>query len=297
MDSKITKFINEITRQICDPKTGIPCKFNPKPKTLNDWVNCLNYSIGWVNIGLEDKMVPYLLQLKIGEVISSEPFNICVYKCGFANKEICNFLKLDSGNCNYRVIMNYSSFSKLLNIIKQNKSNEYKRIFDESLKKTFSNVNSKTFWVSLLINDIIANYLFKNNLGEVITKEVDSKCFLKSNKNESVSWDKNEMETDIENTYDINNNVEKKYLENDIENQIISSSSDMKEVIDDSEKENNFEEEPLYRLVMNNKSLLYLIEYACRLNNNTDKNVNVYELLGGNNVTDDFLNIFGRLKL
>ena len=105
------------------------------------------------------------------------------------------------------------------------------------------------------------------------------------------------METDIENTYDINNNFEKKYLENDIENQIISSSSDMKEVIDDSEKENNFEEEPLYRLVMNNKSLLYLIEYACRLNNNTNKNVNVYELLGGNNVTDDFLNIFGRLKL
>lgn len=270
------KFINEITRQLCDPKNGLPPKFDPPPKTLDDWVKCLNYSTGWVNIGLDDAMVPYFRKLDIGEVISSEPFNMSIYKYGFVSNEIYRFLKIDNLDNNYRVIMNYWSFKKLLNIIINGKSNEYKRMFKDSLNKSFNNINKNTFWVNLLINDITSNYLFKNNVGEVIIKEVDSKHYLKSKNKESVKWDDNKMDTDVENTYDI-------------ENPKIISDEDFDIELQD--------EEPFNRLVMNNKTLLKLIQYACKLNNNTDNNINVFNLMGGYKKEENFLSIFRKLKI
>lgn len=270
------KFINEITRQLCDPKNGLPPKFDPPPKTLGDWVKCLNYSMGWVNIGLDSAMVPYFRKLEIGEIISSEPFNMSIYKNGFASNEIYKFLKLDSLDCNYNVIMNYKSFKKFLSVITNEKSNEYKRMFIESLNKIFKKTDPYTFWIKLPINDITANYLFKNNLGEVIVKSVDSKYYLKSKNNESVKWDNDKMDTDIENTYDV-------------ENPKTNSDEDFDIKLQD--------DEPFNRLVMNNKTLLKLIQYACKLNNNTYNNINVFNLMGGDKKEEDFLSIFGKLKI
>ena len=50
-----------------------------------------------------------------------------------------------------------------------------------------------------------------------------------------------------------------------------------------------------YRLVMNNMTLLKLINYACLISNNTNDNTNVYELMGGDE--GDYEGLFGNLQI
>jgi hypothetical protein len=280
MDIKINKrFVNEIIRQICHPKTGISRHFYPKPSKLSEWIKCLNNTFGWVNIGINDKMETLFRKLNIGEVISTETFNMNLYKNGFATNEICKFLQLNSSETKYRSMMNYKSFTKLINIILTGKSNEYRRIFNESFNKIFTNIHPRIFWLNILINDVVANFLFKNKIGEVIVKDTD-------------------MESDSESSsVELNDNMDCSDYNFDIEN---PNTNDMDEKIYnrkiDIEKDSENQLDNIYfRLVMNNKTLLNFIEYGCQINNIKDTNTNIFEAMGGND--DDLLNIFGRMKI
>ena len=77
----------------------------------------------------------------------------------------------------------------------------------------------------------------------------------------------------------------KSYL-SDIENKTEITTDDYTEIYN----------EPIspYRLVMNNFTLLTLINYACSISNNTNDNTNIYELMGGDD--DEFTSLFGNLQ-
>ena len=156
MNYNTQPFIREILRQLCHPIKGISKNMTPTPITMYDWNRCLSSLYGWVNIEINEKMATNLHQIKIGQVIPDGPANMDIYISSFATSEIgkllgfnvCNFptieleklLESEKKGKNYRAIMNYSSFSKLISILLNSQSNEYITKFNTSLCRKFGEI-------------------------------------------------------------------------------------------------------------------------------------------------------------
>ena len=324
--NKHLMFIREITRQLCHPKTGLPKDLSPPPATLGDWKKCLDSLYGWVNIGIEQNMAEMFHELNIGEVIPSTPPNMDIYNFGFAPNEIGKLLGMEKKDKDYRAIINYYSFSRMVGILMNSQCKDYCIKFNESLKSVFTDANPKTFWINILVDEITANYLKSNKIGEVIVKEGTSggSAMLESSikaKNGPVIWDMgdtsdsesdNETKSD-DKKVDKNKQFPPNYHLGDIEElspdeTSIMSDIDLEEleefssmkVTDEKEslKDNIIEATP-FRLVMNNTTLLNIIHHSCYLNGNTNDNINVFQLMGGENVIqeEEFTDLFGKLQI
>jgi len=298
-------FMREITRQLCHHKTGLPKDLSPQPVTLGDWKKCLNSLYGWVNIGIETNVAEMFHELNIGEVIPSTSPSMDIYNYGFAPNEIGKHLgmgKEGNEDKDYRAIINYYSFSRLITFLMKSKSQEYCIKFNESLKSVFTDVNPKTFWLNILITESVSEYLKETKIGEVIVKEGSSgeSAMLESSikaMKEPAIWDMEGMEEEVEEVKvkEQNSKYPPNYHTDNLED--IEDFSELK-VSDDSDKkvEEVEEVDPTpFRLVMNNTTLLNLINYACHLNGNTHDDINVFQLMGGED--DEFANLFGMLQI
>lgn len=305
-------FMREITRQLCHHTTGLPKDLSPLPVTLGDWKKCLNSLYGWVNIGIEQNVAEMFHELNIGEVIPSTPPSIDIYNYGFAPNEIGRHLGMgkdnneDKEDKDYRAIINYYSFSRLITFMMKSKNQEYCIKFNESLKNVFTDVNPKTFWLNILITESVTEYLKENKIGEVIVKEGSSgesamlESSIKAMKEPAV-WDMEgvdeeedeEPEVKKQNTvYPPNYHTDDLEYIDDLED--IEDFSELK-VSDESEKKVEEADPTPFRLVMNNATLLNLINYSCHLNGNTHDDTNVFQLMGGED--DEFTNLFGMLQI
>ena len=307
-------FIQEITRQLSHPEDGLPKEFNPPPITLGDWKRCLNCLYGWVNIGIDKKMVSLFHSLNIGEIIPSNSPNMDIYKNEFSTNEIHSFLKTSHTEKPYRVIINYYSFFRMIKILLHTKSKEYCIKLNKSLKDTFSTLQPNTFWLSILIPKQTADYLILNKIGEVIVDcgDLNKNSVLEPNKEnyEPREWLMDDSDEDIldenideditivekreETKEDFDNNIDqfsKMKICNDDTNEEIY------ETLEDKDINNNitYSERAPYRLVMNNKTLLTLITYACEIHGNVKNYIDVFKLMGGDD--DDLTNLFGEMQI
>jgi hypothetical protein len=170
MPSNHNVFVLETVRQLCHPVTGLKC-FSPLPVSLGDWKKCLTSIYGWVNIGIEKNIADTFYELNIGEVCPSTEANMDIYTDGFATTEIRKLLNLSESEKNYKVILNYYSFSKLVGMLVNNTNEEYCLKMNTSLNTIFKDTNPLTFWLNVVISEQTARYLKLNDIGEIIVKE------------------------------------------------------------------------------------------------------------------------------
>ena len=312
LDNKIA-LLRETVRQICHPVNGLSKSFFPPPILIGDWKKCLDSTYGWVNIGIEQNIASVLYELKIGEVIPDNSANMDIYTFGFSTVEIGKLLNFGESEKNYKVIINYYSFLRLIDILRNGQDKEYCLKFNTSLNTIFKDINPSTFWLNFIISEETAQYLKNNNIGEVIVKEGSRKdnAMLKSKfeKKEPAIWKNiyNDIDEEVDRySEEFENNEDD---EDDENNETYSDKYEQNDVSDNEKKEdfndkteNNMEDdikrynEPdaPYRLIMNNVTLLKLILYSCTISNNINDNTNVYELMGGDD--GDFTSLFGNLQ-
>ena len=206
------KCVKEIVRQLCHPITGISKNLLPVPVTVNDWNKCLSLLYGWINIGINEITATAFHELRIGEVVPSISANMDIYSKCFATSEIARILEFKDKNKNYIAIINYYSFLKLINNLLQSQTDEYKIKFNDSFKLIFKNINPKTFWINILVNEKIANCFKTIKIGEIIVKEgVDNNFhYIKKDtrikdKNLPAVWDPNSDENHTEENNDTDN--------------------------------------------------------------------------------------------
>ena len=273
-------YIKEIIRQFCHPETGLCKNIENNPRTIVEWNTFLNGVYGWVNIGIDEKIANIFQEIKIGEVIPSNPANMNMNVEEFATFEIKRILDFNNPEKNYRLVMNYYSFLRLVQIMLNSKEPEYCIKLNTSLKRTFTDINPKTFWLNMLVTEEIANYLKSNEIGEVIVKEgVDNDTFLKNPEN-SILHTINDNEPLLQLTYD-----SKEPLEEDLYAPI--------ETIDNT-MDDDYTEKP-FRLVLNNSTLLKLINNVCYVLNIKNENLDLFQLMGGH--SDEFSGLFEKLQL
>ena len=307
-------FIRETVRQICHPVNGLSKSFFPPPVLIGDWKKCLDALYGWVNIGIEQNIASIFHELKIGEVVPSNQANMDIYTFGFSTSEIGKLLNFGESEKNYKVIINYYSFLRLIGILMNGQDEEYCLKFNTSLNTIFKDINPSTFWLNFIISEETAQYLKINNIGEVIVKEGSRKdnAMLKSKfeKKEPALWKNinNEIEDRIDNVDGYDEEVEVDEYDEEVdeydESEEVDEYDENKEYVKDKTEINTDDikryNEPIapYRLVMNNFTLLKLILYACSISNNINNiindNTNVYELMGGDD--GDFASLFGNLQ-
>jgi len=294
-------FIREITRQLCHPKTGLPKDLYPQPVTLGDWNKCLKSLYGWVNVGIEKNVAEVFHELQIGEVIPSTSPNMDIYNYGFATSEIGRILNTKSNDKSYRAIINYYSFSRLIEILMNSQSNDYCVKFNNSLRNIFTDVKPDTFWLNILVPPDTAEYLKLNEIGEVIVKEgsgENAKLESKNSISEPAIWKINdkEDEEDIDESYSLNEKQSEEHkdvfseIKDFSEIKVTNESNNLNENTDNDEHE-----QTQYRLVMNNSTLLNLLIYACNLNGSATSDVNIFKYMGGED--DEFVNLFGTLQI
>jgi len=291
-------FIREITRQLCHPETGLPKDLSPPPVTLGDWYKCLKAVYGWVNVGIESNVAGMFHELQIGEVIPATSPNMDIYNYGFATSEIGRLLGTKSDNKMFRAIINYYSFSRIVEILMNSQSKEYRVKFNDSLKSIFTDVKPDTFWLNILISPDKAEYLRLNEIGEVIVKEgtcENARLESKQRMAKPAVWN---MDEDDE--YD--ENEEKQDSSQDTSQDILSELKEFSEMKVTETKNNNRENieednsEPTpFRLVMNNTTLLNLLTYACNFVGSATSDVNVFEYMGGED--SEFTDLFGKLQI
>ena len=98
-----------------------------------------------------------------------------IYTYGFATTEIGKLLNFGESEKKYKVIINYYSFLRLIDILLNSQDKEYYLKFNTSLNTIFKDINPSTFWLNFIISEEIAEYLKINNIGEVIVKEGSKK--------------------------------------------------------------------------------------------------------------------------
>ena len=291
-------FIREITRQLCDPKSGLPKDLIPQPCTLGEWKKCLNCVYGWVNIGIQENLAEIFHSLKIGEVIPSISPNMDIYNYGFVTSEIGKLLDVNAKNKNYRAIINYYSFERMVEVLRKSQDKEYCDKINESIVSIFTDLHPNTFWLNILVTKPIADYLKLNKIGEVIVKE-GSSGESSTLENEEINstpaeWSMGDSDEEFLEDYDekYNNEVEENFNKEELEKKLDKNVGEIKE-----ETKINIENTSStpFRLVMNNNTLLYLLIYACEINGNLDDNINIFQLMGGED--DDFTNLFGKLEI
>lgn len=293
-------FIRELVKQLCHPVNGLPKNLFPLPITLGDWKKCLNGLYGWVNLGIEQKLAETLHKLRIGEVIPSNLSSMDIYNYGFATIEIGKLLGMDKKEKTFKAFINYDSFSRLIKILLNGRDEKYCGKFNSSLRIIFSDMDPKTFWLNILISEPTADYLKNNEIGEVIVNEgildeVDMLKAITEQKQELVSWDNMTDE-------DMGGNTDKKtneYPKTDFSEMDLSVASETPETLETPETKE--EDEYLsHRLLMNNETLLNLINYACVISNNISDNTNVFKLMGGEDASgneEEFTKLFGKMQI
>jgi hypothetical protein len=229
---------------------------------------------GWVDIGIEDDTATMFNELQIGEVIPRLPPNMDIFKNTFSTRIIGKLLGITRPNRKYRVIMNFYSFSRLIKIILNCRSNDFQTKFNKDLKETFTDIIPRRFWLNVLVTEDVANYLRANEIGEVIVKDGGGKFFdIKelTSSHEQICWDAEAEDDTKEDT------------------KMEDCTLDMMQNLKLEEVSTSF------RLIFDNKTFLKLINYGCKLKGNTSNEVNVYELMSSKN--DDFTNIFSKLQI
>jgi hypothetical protein len=298
-----TTFVKEILRQLCHPVTGITKKLSPSPVTLDDWNKCLLSVYGWVNVEINEKTANILHELKIGEVIPSSSANMNIYTYGFATVEIEKILVLE-GKKDYRAILNYYSFSRLINILLNAREIEYKNKFNNSLNLIFNNINPKTFWINILVTEKTADYLKANEIGEIIVKEgldnnnniIKAPQNLQEIKRPPTVWEYNPDDVSCKDDIKQCANVEDDIIYNNDTNQCKDIDEDYTEQCYDINEDNDENIQQIhYRLIMNNTSFLKLINSTYNVNNSMYKNVNFFQLIGGE--SEDFSGLFGKMQI
>jgi hypothetical protein len=301
---KHNDIIKEILRQLCHPITGITKNLSPAPLSIDDWNKCLPCVYGWINIGIDEKTANIFHELKIGEVIPSSPANLNIYTYGFATYEIAKILQLEQPNKDYRAILNYYSFFKLINIILNPQDNAYQINFKNSLKLIFNDIDPKTFWLNILVTEQIAGYLKSNEIGEVIVKEGidDNNTVIQKNNNLPTVWENINNSENKLNKLDEKDEIEELEELDEIEElEELDEIKDLEDILDD----NVFEDDSLecdvdkpqipYRLLMNNTTFLKLINSVCIINNSMYKHLNLFQLMGGE--SEDFSGLFGKMQI
>jgi hypothetical protein len=226
ISQKHKNFIISLAARIVSRDDGVGKVLNPFPRTQPEWNKCLGSISGWVDIGVDDNLADILREFNIGEVIPRLESDKTIFKNTYCNQLISKCLGLTKKDRRYRAILNYNSFKKLLKIIEN--YHKDKRFIDD-VKETYASVVPRVFWVNLEIPEEIKLYLESNNIGEIINKE---------------------GETDIiKNGYDM-------------ERTIINWDDDNTQMKYDEKIE--YEDTP-FRFIVNNQTLLKLINYACLL--------------------------------
>lgn len=269
MSNKHNSFIKEIVRQISHPINGLTKSLSPSPVSLNDWKKCLSFLYGWVNIGINDNMANAFRELRIGEVVPTTSPNMYIYNNEFASNEIGLFLGVNEGN-DYRVIINYHSFSKLISLLLSNKDADYCNKFSKSMTEYYSDIKQEEFWMDLPICEKAADILKNNDMGEVIVN--------KKTNNDISYWKESDSSTPT--------NPE-----------LLTNPGEIKKV--EETKDMEIEDIEPYRVIMNNETLLKLIEFASKNCNKLSDNL--FEQMGGEkeeekDEDDEFERLFGKLK-
>ena len=252
-----------LAKSILHPKKGLAYIEGENLKSFEDWQMYLENRKCLVLLNIEKKYINFFTNYKIGEVIPSGIHNLDIYNAGFCCRVISDFFEGKTKKKNYLGIFNYFSFKKINEIIIN--SIKEKQKFISSLKQVFSEIEPDNFWLYVPISDDVACKLEKENLGEIINNE---------NKN-------------LDNYFISINNYSKDYSEN----------NEMECESDDSNEENT-NEEPYYRVAMNEKTFLNFLRNICIELKIKDKKTNIYDSIKNfNEKLEDIFIMFKNINL
>lgn len=161
------EYICELTRQMVHPQDGIE---QPQLKTFRQWIEFIQGRDAWVNAGIDEKTAAVMLSLPFGQVITNTISDYSLFRFGNLGKIIQNKLYSPKEEAKFRVVLNYFSFEKLIQLM----NNEIPHAEYSAWKQT---IQPRVFWIHFLVSQNQINWLQRNNIGVIVTTEGDSSFF------------------------------------------------------------------------------------------------------------------------
>jgi len=265
MDYNNAKLCN-VVKQLLHPESGL--NLYPTPTTLNNWKNIINKEIkGWITIEIEIKTKKFFESINYGSVIPvSTPYNInsdkktlyIIHK--LFNKSILRKKVLYE----YLLVLNYNTFFDIIDNHLQ---------YDRKIYRIINHIRNKytpgNFWIYVGINNSRLNFFKDLNKGEIIINKNFIKQYNKKINYKKINW--------VEFIQEITESSKEEEKEDPINIEYFCSYN---------EKINS--KKP-YRLIINELSILRLIEKVCILKN-IPNNLNIFNYLK-NDITHIFENL------
>ena len=278
MDYKSSKLCN-VVKQLLNPESGL--NLNPTPTTLSDWKQIIQKEVtGWVIIHVGAETKKFFEEYNYGIIIPScKPYNLMSDKKSLnsIHKLYNNFIRRKNIIYDYLLVVNYNTFFDIIdNYILPNKDS-YKLINFVRNKYV-----PNTFWMYIGIHNSRYEYFKNINKGELIVNNNFIRYHNTKKIHDKVNW-----KTISENKEKENEEEEKENEEEEEENEELPD-------IKYSYSYKNEYSRNLYRLVINEKSIINMIIKVCNIQN-ISKNTNIFDYL--NNLEEDVSYVFEKLIL
>ena len=166
------EYIVELARRLVHPQDGLD---QPQLKTFNQWTNFIADRECWVNAGMDEKSAEVFSKLPFGEVITNTVSDYALFKYGTLAKIIQNKLYSPQGGETYRVVMNYTSFEKLIRLI--HSEIQQKEVFEHEFLSWKKTIVPNVFWIHFLISSDKLHWLQRNQVGVIVTTNGESSFF------------------------------------------------------------------------------------------------------------------------
>jgi hypothetical protein len=175
--------ICDVARQFFHPEKGVAKGYEERPTSFKEWFTFLsNAEYGWINAGVEETVGEHLRRAGLGEVIPNTNPDLSLFKRSFFTQVVLDRLRPVDPDGNpymleFRVVMNYGSFMKLVQLIMSDLPSYSRDTFRADFQNWNQTITPRVFWVNFLIPKQIATLLQQNHVGEVITKQGYSTFF------------------------------------------------------------------------------------------------------------------------
>jgi hypothetical protein len=185
---KKTECIINIGKRIVDPFFGATGNVNIQPTIFSHWNELLSSVESWISMPVSDEEADILREINVGEVVPLVTQSLTLYENYIAPKLMYSYLTGYQTPTNkmekpYRVIMNYNSFIKFANYLKNMIPVEMIPEYDNDMVRWLKNICDRTFWFTVPVPVHIANELREKNIGEIVSIDGDSELFDKKIKN------------------------------------------------------------------------------------------------------------------
>lgn len=161
------EYICELTRQLVHPQEGIE---QPQLKTFRQWISFIQGRDAWVNAGIDEKTADVIRNLPFGQVITNTISDYSLFRFGNLGQTIQKKLYSSKKEAQYRIVLNYLSFDKLISFM----GNEISHDDYSAWKQT---INPRVFWIHFLVSQDKINWLQRNNIGVIVSTQGDQSFF------------------------------------------------------------------------------------------------------------------------